>query len=1581
MASGGKNTAGTEVNRLTCSVCLEPFRQPRLLPCFHTFCTPCLQELADSVVTGATDKESTCKGKEQDSSGTDQNSETVDTKSSSFLCPTCRKPVTVPPGGVKEFQSNFYLEADMSDQKPSAPACDMCDEDNTAAYVCNECQQNLCQTCRGFHDRVAVTKSHQVTSLAKGRGKQTGITKSAPASREDFCRAHGDQKLLFYCHQCQAAICLYCKLTSHEGHTTEDMAVAAERIRAEVHKLSLDLKMKMEVADRVIVQVTKELQELQQQRQTVMEEAQASAEKIMAWVKQAQDKLSDQVEEIADPINKKLQDQLEQAVGTKTTLTDLQDRTKAVLERGTHADLVVLKAEIEECTMTRADFVYEPGKDGEEITLFSRFEADGNIVVSSDIHQHGGVVSLACLSPQVILMSNNKGSCSARKKRRSNGDFQVPFLQGMDDILGHDLGRMVDGLDSGQFDGSNTLGDFHQVLTWSSNQPGTKGHKTTHGTRHEGHQNIKFQQIGYQAFIPPVQSYKIDDDLNKIQQQLDEILNLDASNLIEGINKLLADQQQNPQNEPSAKADKDCLFGGQYMTEIYQLFESFGQTQGMLEFLQTTQQLFRRLQNTNPSLAEALQKVFLTGDGSLRKVVEDFVNGRPVSAVENVLKAVASLSDVVDINTLDTVLTEVKSVTTDLSIQQALESLQLVVNSLSNDQDVTQAFQEILGLLQGVIRDGKAKQSLTVLAGMLPKFFSDPLLIQVMEQFPSNPSAYQVFEIMRLLTTNTNATSADVVRIVQSLESMMTALVDNGKFLQVISRFTQSQSVNDALNVIGQLFASFVTSNPEMDRAIQALNETIMGFSSHWDILQTFVRLSVNQDAMEAFKTVMLLFQNVTALSPEQNQAVLYTIDSLRDFLIKSQLVQAIHTFSVNPKARKAFEAAVRMYGNSTATGMTKLVAVEELLVFFANNSPILETIRNATVSPDAKQVFEIMMKLLQSRDTASPDMSSLILTMGNVMNDLAQNTELAEAFVRFSNNPDTGKAVIFIMKLLRNDTSVDPGVVRVVSAAEQALNVFTSNPALVQTIASLTNSPTLVGSVDVLVNWLTPVNSTADPVPVLLVMQAAVFSNQRLVIALQNYAVNAELTQAFDVFKILVESLNTTDPLIQQAVLVVQTTLHSLHNNRDAYETLEVVLKNPLLLRAMTDIANGSSVERVFLLMVDNSDFRHVLLQITNESRLVQAVSIFHDIIVAIPDTPYASEAFLVAVRVFKGFSNYTEVQLVAQDIRQLIQDIDGEGVSSPSFEKLQLALMELLQVLNATLAIAESSTTVTPSLSTLAPTSAMLVTSTPTESISVISTVLLVTSESLRVTPTSATNPSDAFTPSFAVSSSSLQTSYRPAVSATRSGAINTASITPTWSTVPAESTKPLVTPVVTVPTTVSTRLSHTTILSVSPTEVPPTKTTAAGGSNITPTRTATPVSSPTSGSTGMSYVSTLSGSPTEAPATYFPTKSTAVSGTINPTRTATIEASPSIGKQPRTTEITTPGTTGSGQPARSSFVIEPTTTQAVQATVGVSVAYPPPVTTRRPGGGGTSSSAARPRRVSLIALVVIWVCQALV
>ena len=53
-----------------CSVCLESLinKQPRLLSCGHTFCTPCLQQL---------------------SAGNTVN------------CPKCRSPTRLPPGGCK----------------------------------------------------------------------------------------------------------------------------------------------------------------------------------------------------------------------------------------------------------------------------------------------------------------------------------------------------------------------------------------------------------------------------------------------------------------------------------------------------------------------------------------------------------------------------------------------------------------------------------------------------------------------------------------------------------------------------------------------------------------------------------------------------------------------------------------------------------------------------------------------------------------------------------------------------------------------------------------------------------------------------------------------------------------------------------------------------------------------------------------------------------------------------------------------------------------------------------------------------------------------------------------------------------------------------------------------------------------------------------------------------------------------------------------------------------------------------------------------------------------------------------------
>ena len=127
MATGGTPTRKEEDFRHTCSLCMEPYRgrSPKILPCFHTFCLPCLTALQDSVSIATPERRhaeenqptededqkqrdsNSDEGKKQDetSEGDDvTNDRSDDVEKSVLLCPNCRAPVSIPEGGVAALQ-------------------------------------------------------------------------------------------------------------------------------------------------------------------------------------------------------------------------------------------------------------------------------------------------------------------------------------------------------------------------------------------------------------------------------------------------------------------------------------------------------------------------------------------------------------------------------------------------------------------------------------------------------------------------------------------------------------------------------------------------------------------------------------------------------------------------------------------------------------------------------------------------------------------------------------------------------------------------------------------------------------------------------------------------------------------------------------------------------------------------------------------------------------------------------------------------------------------------------------------------------------------------------------------------------------------------------------------------------------------------------------------------------------------------------------------------------------------------------------------------------------------------------------
>ncbi|XP_055959318.1 tripartite motif-containing protein 55-like [Patella vulgata] len=101
-------------SKYTCSICLNNFTKPKLLPCcHHTFCEHCI---GDYIKAHA--------------------------HLNKFNCPICRQETVVPSGGANQFVTNFYLEDDDDDKQ----YCTKHKKKEIEVY-CRDCRKPCCSVC------------------------------------------------------------------------------------------------------------------------------------------------------------------------------------------------------------------------------------------------------------------------------------------------------------------------------------------------------------------------------------------------------------------------------------------------------------------------------------------------------------------------------------------------------------------------------------------------------------------------------------------------------------------------------------------------------------------------------------------------------------------------------------------------------------------------------------------------------------------------------------------------------------------------------------------------------------------------------------------------------------------------------------------------------------------------------------------------------------------------------------------------------------------------------------------------------------------------------------------------------------------------------------------------------------------------------------------------------------------------------------------------------------------------------------------------------------------------------------------
>lgn len=196
---------------ITCSVCQQHFRDPRVLPCSHYFCGECIRALASAAGTGRP-----------------------------FACPAagCRRSTVLPDGDPGRLPAVFFikrlaeLHSRMSkiERKTEAP-CEMCSGEKAEAF-CRQCSEFICGDCAHSHRKMkAKYPDHQVVTLAElreggARLLPLAVKPAPPQKCSDHCE---DIKL--YCFDCCQLICRDCTVIDHAQHKYEFIKKSVSQCR------------------------------------------------------------------------------------------------------------------------------------------------------------------------------------------------------------------------------------------------------------------------------------------------------------------------------------------------------------------------------------------------------------------------------------------------------------------------------------------------------------------------------------------------------------------------------------------------------------------------------------------------------------------------------------------------------------------------------------------------------------------------------------------------------------------------------------------------------------------------------------------------------------------------------------------------------------------------------------------------------------------------------------------------------------------------------------------------------------------------------------------------------------------------------------------------------------------------------------------------------------------------------------------------------------------------------------------------------------------------------------------------------
>ena len=300
-------------NNLSCPVCYQLFKNPKYLPCHHSYCERCLEKIQVQ---------------------------------SKIICPECRKETIVPPGGVKYLDNSVLINRLVDEfilkhqvEGEAEVKCDKCYGEDPVVAFCPDCTLFLCHVCNEDHKRVNEPGDHGIIQLIELRSNKGVTIQSKPKAM--MCRKH-DMGQLFYCETCDQLICVYCAVKDHNGHNHDSVENVIDKHRQELKKITAPVEEMIRCLSDTHDNIEMMRKKIRQQGEEVNKKIDQHYDGVIQKLMEQKEQLKQQVHGTVSQKMKAVTTQLEEVEYAQAEVLSMKEQTNAV-EKSSDQEVLSVK--------------------------------------------------------------------------------------------------------------------------------------------------------------------------------------------------------------------------------------------------------------------------------------------------------------------------------------------------------------------------------------------------------------------------------------------------------------------------------------------------------------------------------------------------------------------------------------------------------------------------------------------------------------------------------------------------------------------------------------------------------------------------------------------------------------------------------------------------------------------------------------------------------------------------------------------------------------------------------------------------------------------------------------------------------------------------------------------------------------------------------------------------------------------------------------------------------------------------------------------------------------------------------------